>query len=165
LEDKIKAQARAYYISSNFDKIDEKSFNGVNFIANKFNSDGYPQMNLKNYKIVKNQKDLNKIIDTVKTFKNNYKPGDIVTDNSSFNIDKDNICYRTDGKPMELTKEFKQKYPQCMVCNTVDKSDLEHSDSWKHTKTNINEVCLFNPESKTDSGILNLAGCKKVCNV
>mgnify|MGYP003385989585 FL=1 len=122
-------------------------------------------MNLKKYRIIKNEKQLQKIIDEAKTFKNNYKPGDIVTDKSSFNIGKNDICYRTDGKRMKLTPEFTDKYPQCMVCNTIDKEDLADSDTWKNTRTNINEVCLFNPKSKKDSGIPNLAGCKKMCGV
>ena len=165
LEDKIKSQDRAYYISSNFDKIDEHSFSGMDFIANKFDSDGYPQMDLNEYKVVSNETQLDQIIDEAKTFKNYYKSGDIVTGNSSFNIDKNNICYRTDGKLMELTPEFKKKYPQCMVCSTVDKNQLANSDSWRNTKTNIDKVCLFNPKSKKDSGIPNLKGCKKMCNL
>jgi hypothetical protein len=66
---------------------------------------------------------------------------------------------------MKLTKEFKEKYPQCMVCNIVSDKDLTDSDTWKNTKTNINEVCLFNPNSKKNSGIPNLNQCKKMCNV
>ena len=165
LEDEIKSQARAYYISSNFDKIEPESFKDMEFIAKRFDSQGYPQVNLKNFRVIKNQDQLDKVVDEVKTFKNYYKPGDIVTDNSSFNITKDNICYRTDGKPMKVNKQFKEKYPQCMVCSVVDKEDLADSDTWKDTKTNINEVCLFNPESKKDSGIPNLEGCQKMCSI
>lgn len=165
LEDDIKNQARAYYISSNFDKIDSESFKGMDFIAKRFDSDGYPQVNLKNFKVIKNQEQLDDVVNEVKTFKNYYKAGDIVTDNASFNIDKNNICYRADGKPMKLTKAFLKKYPQCMVCSTVNKKDLADSDSWEDTKTNIESVCLFNPDSKKDSGIPNLEGCKKMCNI
>lgn len=165
LEDKIKEQKRAYYISSNFDKIDEQSFNNMEFISRKFDSDGYPKINLNKFRLIKNQNQLDELVNEAKTFKNYYTSGDIVTDNSSFNINKNDICYRTDGKRMKLTKEFTNKYPQCMVCNIIDKNELDDSDSWKSTKTNINEVCLFNPESTKDSGIPNLEGCKKMCGV
>lgn len=155
----------AYYISSNFDKIDDESFKGTDFLTHRFNSDGYPQIDLKNFKVIENQEQLDNVIGEVKTFKNYYKPGDIVTDKSSFNINSTNICYRADGKPMKLTEEFKEKYPQCMVCSVVDKKDLPDSDTWRETKTNINTVCLFNPESKNNSGIPNLSECKKMCKI
>jgi hypothetical protein len=165
LEDKIKEQKRAFYISSNFDKIDDESFSDLHIIARNFSSDGYPQINLKNYEVVRNKKQMEKVVNKAQGFKNMYKPGDIVDDNSSFNITRDNICYRSDGKPMKLTKEFKKKYPECMVCNLVPKKELKDSDSWRNTKTNINEVCLFNPDSENNSGIPNLKECQSMCKI
>lgn len=165
LTNKIKDQEREFYISSNFDKIDDESFDDLHLISRNFNSNGYPQINLKNYKVVENNKQMAQVIDKAQTFKNIYAAGDIVDDNSSFNITRDNICYRTDGKPMKLTKEFKKKYPQCMVCNIIPNDDLKDSDSWRNTKTNINEVCLFNPDSENNSGISNLKECKNMCGV
>jgi len=165
LEDKIKEQQRAFYISSNFDKIDSGSFDDLHVISRNFSSDGYPQMDINNYKVIKNNKQMEKIVHEAQNFKNMYAAGDIVNDKSSFNISRDNICYRSNGKPMKLTKKFKEKYPECMVCNTVPQNNLKDSDSWRNTKTNINEVCLFNSKSENNSGIPNLKECKNMCKV
>ena len=42
------------------------------------------------FKVIGIDNDLNKVLNEVKTFKNMYKVGDIVTQNSSFNINADN---------------------------------------------------------------------------
>lgn len=165
LKDEIKQQARNHYISSNFDKIDKESVQDLDILNKHFDPEGYPQINLKNYRVATNKTQMENIINEAQSFKNIYNPGDIVTDNSSFNITRDNICYRSNGKPMKVTKDFKEKYPQCMVCNTISQDELKDSDSWRNTKTNIKEVCLFNPNTTNNSGIPNLDQCKKMCNI
>lgn len=165
LEDKIEKQKMDFYIASNYNKINEKSLQNLPMISRQFNSSGYPQVDLDDFTIIKNKQNLDKVVQKAKTFKNIYKPGDIVSDNSSFNITKDNICYRNNGKPMKVTREFKDKYPECMVCTTIPAEKLKDSESWKDTKTNIEKVCLFNPKSKDNSGIANLKECKKMCSI
>lgn len=165
LQDEMKQQERAYYIASNFDRIDEESFKDLHLLDRHFNSEGYPQVDLKKFRVVRNENQMENVVNEAQSFKNIYKPGDIVTDNSSFNITRDNICYRANGKPMKVTKALKEKYPDCMVCNTIAQEELKDSDSWRNTRTNINEVCLFNPDAKDNSGIPNLEQCKKMCKI
>jgi len=166
IQDKLEKQSKAIYISQNYDKIDSSSFdNEVDFILGKFNSTTFPQMNLDGKKIINTESDLSSVLNEVKLMKNFYKPGDIVLTNSTFDIDKNKICYRQDGKLIKPTVDFLQKYPECMVCTVESEQNLYESNPWKTTKTNINKVCLYNPTAETNSGIPNLNDCKKFCNV
>jgi hypothetical protein len=119
-------------------------------------------------KIISKQSELDVILTEAKNMKNFYKPGDIVTLNSTFGISKNDICYRQNNKPIKPTPDFIAKYPNCMVCAIEDENDdidLKNTQGWINTKTNISKVCLYNPDANPNSGIANLEQCKTFCNI
>ena len=143
---RIKEHDNALYTSTYFDKINPGSIN-----INKYFDSNYSSIDLANKKIITNQIELNQLVNQINTFKNIYKPGDIVESPSSFDIDKSKICDLDNNK----------QYSNCMVC-TVNKSDKP--DDWTNskTKTNIKNVCLFS--NKPGPGINSIDDCKKLCN-
>lgn len=166
IQDKLEKQSKAIYISNNYNKVDASSFDDeLYFSLYNFSNTQFPEINLDNKKIIKNQSDLDSVLNKVKLMKNFYKPGEIVTSNSTFDINKNNICHRHDGKSIKPTSDFLQKYPECMVCSIESDQNIYDSNSWKTTKTNINKVCLFNPSAESNSGIPNLSDCQKFCNI
>lgn len=52
-----------------------------------------------------------------------------------------------------------------MVCSINDDKYYEEHKSWKNTKTNIKEVCLYNENVEPYSEILDYQGCKKLCKI
>lgn len=164
LEDSIKKQSRALYLSNNYYKVDDKSFNNeLNFINNDFKDIRFPPNNFENKIVISTENDLQNFISKASQYKNFYEKGDVVFKPSDFNITKDKICYRDYGNHMSNDPNFKNKYPDCMVCSVNTESDYENTNSWKNTKTNIQKVCLFNPNAPANSAILNYEGCKKLC--
>ncbi len=149
------------YINQNFDKINPSKFN-YEFDHN-FN---YPHFDStdKKFIIINNQVELNEILEKTNKMKNFYIKGDIVTTNSTFDISKDDICYKHDNTTNSIA-ELKSKYPNCMVCDVESENKLFDSKSWKNTHTNISKICLFNPNATVDSGIPNLNQCKSFCNI
>jgi hypothetical protein len=95
-------------------------------------------------------------------FKNIYKPGDIVNQNSTFNIGKNEICYRNKDKLLDIDNKFINNYPNCMVCSINDNKD---TIGWTNTHTNIDKICLFNTNPEPNSGIPNFDNCKTMCNI
>jgi len=166
LQEKLQEQSKAIYISSNFNKVDSSSFNDeLSFLLLDFANTKLPTIDTTNKKIIENQTQLNVVLNEAKNMKNFYNPGDIVTESSNFNITRDDICYRSEGKAINPTPTFMEQYPNCMVCSTEPEQSLYHSNTWFDTKTNINQVCLFNPTAESNSGIANLSQCQKFCSI
>ena len=166
LENILSEQSRGIYLSTNYNKIDESSFNDeVNFINTDFDNINLPSIDLSNSNVISTQAELNNVLSEVSLMKNYYNSGDIVTANSTFNISKNDICYRSNGKPINPDPSFVKNYPNCMVCSTESPETLSNSNAWQHTRTNINKVCLFNPTSEANSGIPNMQQCKQFCNI
>jgi hypothetical protein len=130
--------------------------------------------------IIANDNDLNKILNETNKFKNIYLPGDVVSNPSSFEISKKDICYSNINIDDSIRKDpnFMSKHPECMVCSTNsvnfnDPNDIKdplnsylNTDAWKKTKTNIKSVCLFNNNNtKKDSTILSYNQCKSFCKL
>jgi hypothetical protein len=165
LEESIKKQARALYLANNYYKIDDSSFNDQsNFINNDFMDVKLPKSDFKNKILISTQAEYNDFIAKASNYKNLYKVGDVVVNPSNYNITKDNICYKDYEKHLAIDPEFKQKYPECMVCSINPNTDYKNTKSWEKTKTNIHKVCLFNSNAPNDSSILNYDGCKKLCS-
>ncbi len=163
---KIEEHDKAAFISKNFDKINPDSFDQeLEYIDLYFKNNNLPRTDLSRYKIIKNQGDLDNLIATASSFKNIYQPGDIVTTGSTFDIDKNKICYQHKGALLKDDPTFTTNYPDCMVCSINPPETYDKTNSWYNTKTNIKEVCLFNSNSKPNSGIPNLDDCKKFCNI
>jgi predicted RND superfamily exporter protein len=169
LQNKLKEQTQAIYISENYNKVESSSLNDeLKNLLIDFADTKLPAINMDNKKIINNQIELNSILTEVKGMKNIYKPGDIVNSNSTFNISKDDICYRHNNKAIKPTTDFVSKYPNCMVCaieNDEINNNLKKTQSWINTKTNISKVCLYDPKAKPNSGIPNLKQCKTFCNI
>jgi hypothetical protein len=166
IQEKLEKQSQAIYLSQNYDKVDSSSFNDeMMFLMDKFSNTNFPSVDLTNKTVIKTQPELDSILSEAKLMKNFYNPGDIVNSNSTFSIDKNNICYRSNGQLVKPTVEFLQKYPECMVCSVESEQNLYNTNSWKTTKTNINKVCLYNPDAETNSGIPNLSDCQNFCGI
>jgi hypothetical protein len=169
LENKLIEQTQAIYRSQNFNKIDSSSSNDeISYLLSNFANTKFPELNMDGKKIISSESELKNVLADVKRMKNIYVPGDIVTENSTFGISKDDICYRHNNKPIKPTPEFIRKYPNCMVCEvetTKEDKELKDTLGWKHTKTNISKVCLYDPMANDKSGIPNLSQCKTFCNI
>ncbi len=166
LENKLLEQSQAIYLSQNFNKVDSSSFNDeLTYLLVDFADTKFPELDMGNKKIIESQSELNNVLSEAKGMKNFYKPGDIVTTSSTFGITKDNICYRQNNKPIKPTPDFMKKYPNCMVCSIEDDKNLMDTPGWKHTKTNISKVCLYDPNATSKTGTPNLAQCKTFCNI
>ena len=163
LEKTLDKQSRAIYITKNYLKVDESSYdNELNYLNSVFNDTILPSAILDEKILINTRSQLQTLIDESKNFKNLYKEGDMITNPSTFGIEKNDICYnKIDSDNMEDTI---QKYPECMVCSINDKNYKDYN-SWKTTKTNIKEVCLYNPNAGANSDILNYDGCKKICGI
>ncbi len=166
LENTLKKKDKAIYLSKYYNKVDEKSFNNeVDYINSYFANTVLPTSDFKDKRLIVDQNELNNVINEVKTYKNIYKVGDIVTQKSSINIDKDKICYADHEDKIAADPDFKKKYPDCMVCSVNPESTYKFTKSYKNTNTNIHKVCLFNQNAAPNSDILNYDGCKKVCDI
>lgn len=166
LQNKLMEQSQAIYLSQNFNKVNPLSFEDqLTYLLVDFADTKFPEIDMDKKKIVSTQSDLDTVLAEAKDMKNFYKPGEIVESNSTFEITKNNICYRQNNKPIKPTPEFVAKYPNCMVCEVEDDKNLKNTQGWKHTKTNISKVCLYNPNAEPNSGIPNLAQCKTFCNL
>ena len=166
LQNKLLEQSQAIYLSQNFNKVDSSSFNDeLTYLLVDFANTKFPEFDMKNKKIINNQSELNNVLTEVKNMKNIYIPGDIVSSSSTFDISKDDICYRNNNKPIKPTPEFMEKYPNCMVCAIEDNKNLQDTLGWKHTKTNISKVCLYDPKATDKTGTPNLTQCKTFCNI
>lgn len=157
----IKEHDQAAFISNNFIKINSDSI--TNKSLNLQLNDLYPEIDLSKYIVINDQTEFNKLAQIASNFKNIYKPGEIVNLPSDFNIDKNKICYKESN--LNLDPNFMKKYPECMVCSVDTTSDYKNMPNWNKTKTNIKEICLFNTDSQSNSGIPNLNDCKKFCKI
>ncbi len=159
LQEKIELQNRLQNISNNYLKINDSSFpDELKMINLYFASIDLPELDLSTYNIISSKSDYDALVNAASTFVNFYKPGDIVTNNSSFNIDKNTICYKNIKDPAYIST-----HPDCMVCSI--NSEYKNTSEWLNTKTNIKNVCLFDKNSKENSGIPNLSECKQLCNI
>jgi len=166
LQNKLEEQSKAIYINKHFDKVDSSSYNDeLSFLLTDFANTQFPKINLNDKKIIQTDTELKTILNEASQMKNYYKPGDIVSSNSTFNITKDDICYRHNGKPIKPDLNFIEQYPNCMVCSVEDPLTLKNSNAWTSTKTNINKVCLYNQNAKENSGIPNLSQCQEFCGI
>lgn len=167
LQNKLLEQSQAIYLSQNFDKVDPSSFNDqLSFLLVDFADTRFPEINMDNKKIINNQNELNNVLSEAANMKNFYKPGDIVNQNSTFDITKNDICYRQNDRSIKPTPEFIKKFPNCMVCDIEDDNvDLKNTSGWRNTRTNISKVCLYNPDAKPNSGIPNLKQCQTFCKI
>jgi len=169
LQNKLFQQSQAIYINQHFNKVDPSSFNDqLSYLLIEFADTKFPELDMDKKKVINTQTELDTVLAEAANMKNIYQPGDIVTANSTFNISKDDICYRQNNKLIKPTPDFISKYPNCMVCeveNEDDNIDLTNTSGWQHTKTNISKVCLYDPKAKPNSGIPNLTQCKTFCNI
>lgn len=166
VQDTLEKQSRAIYFSQNFNKVDSSSFDSeLNFLLYDFATTKFPSMDFEGKKVITNKEELEKTLGEISKMKSIYKPGDVVTANSTFGIGKNDICYRNNGKPINPTAEFVSQYPNCMVCEVEDDANLKDSSAWKNTRTNIKKVCLYNPNAEPNTGIPNLDQCKNFCKV
>lgn len=169
LQNKLLEQSQAIYLSQNFNKVDPSSFNDqLSYLLVDFADTRFPEINMDKKKVINTQTELDTVLADAANMKNFYKPGEIVTSNSTFGIGKNEICYRQNNVPIKPTPEFMAKYPNCMVCaieDEYDDVDLVNTSGWKNTKTNISKVCLYDPKAKPNSGIPNLTQCKTFCNI
>jgi hypothetical protein len=170
LQDKIlksiEEHDKSTYISKNFNKINPDSFDKeLEYIDSYFKNNNLPRTDLARYKLITSQGDLDKLIFEASTFKNIYKPGEIVNTNSTFDIDKNKICYQNKNILLKNDPNFISNHPECMVCSINPPETYDKTNSWFNTKTNIKEVCLFKPNSSPNSGIPNLDDCKKFCSI
>jgi len=166
LQNKLEEQSKAIYVSQNYNKVDPSSFNDeLSFLLNDFNNIDIPAASFNGYNIIKTQSELNSVLSEASNMKNIYNPGDIVTQPSSFGITQNNICYRNGRQPIIPSKHFLKQYPNCMVCSVENPQTLLNSDTWADTKTNISQVCLYNPTAESTSGIPNLQMCQEFCNI
>ena len=165
LEESMKKQARALFLSNNFYRIDDSSFNNeISFINNDFVDIRLPASDFNGKTLIKTQQDWNDLLAKANGYKNLYKVGDIVIKPSEYNISKDTICYKDYETHLSNDPNFKKKYPECMVCSVNPDEDYRNTKSWKNTKTNIHKVCLFNPNAPANSTMLNYDGCRKLCS-
>lgn len=165
LEESMKKQARALFLSNNFYRIDDSSFNNeISFINNDFVDIRLPASDFDGKTLIKTQQEWNDLLAKANGYKNLYKVGDIVIKPSEYNISKDTICYKDYETHLSNDPNFKKKYPECMVCSVNPDTDYKNTKSWKNTKTNIHKVCLFNPNAPANSTILNYDGCRKLCS-
>lgn len=166
LQDKLQEQSLAIYLSQNYDKVDSSSFDDeLSFLLVDFANTQLPSIDTEGKQIVQTQAELSGVLSEASGMKNFYKPGDIVSSNSTFNIGKNDICYRSNGKPIKPDPTFISQYPNCMVCSVESEDTLDNSNAWLNTKTNINKVCLFNPKAESNSGIPDLKQCQQFCNI
>jgi hypothetical protein len=166
LQNKLEEQSTAIYISQNFNKVDSSSFDDeLTFLLVDFANTKLPEIDLDKKKILETNIELDNVLSEVSGMKNFYKPGDIVESGSTFGITRNDICYRHNGKPIKPTSDFITQYPNCMVCSVENKDTLEKSNAWANTKTNINKVCLYNPNAEANSGIPNMEQCQNFCGV
>ena len=141
IQNKLQEQTQAILISQNYDKVDSSSFDDeLSFLLVDFANTQLPSIDIQGKKIVQTQSELYDVLGEATRMKNYYKPGDIVTANSTFNIGKNDICYRSNGKSIKLDSNFISQYPNCMVCSVESENNLENSNAWTNTKTNINKV-------------------------
>jgi hypothetical protein len=166
LEESMKKQARALYLSNNYYRIDDSSFNNeISFINDDFVDIRLPQNDFNGKVLINTTSEWNDVLSKANSYKNLYKEGDVVIKPSEYNISKDAICYKDYETHLANDPTFKQKYPECMVCSVNPDTDYKNTKSWKNTKTNIHKVCLFNPNTSNDSTILNYNGCKNLCGL
>ena len=179
----LKEKERQDIISNNYEKLSSNVENN-NLFEIKYSlfspKNIIPNDDINKKIIIANNDDLNKIINEIDKFKNIYLPGDIVTNPSSFEISKKDICYNyiNIDDSMKNDPNFMSKHPECMVCSTNSvnfqnpnniKDPLNsylNTDSWKKTKTNIKSVCFFNNDNiKKDSTRLSYNQCKNFCKL
>jgi len=159
LEEKIILQNRIQYISNNFIKINDSSFPDEYKLINLyFKHLELPEIDLSTYYVISKETDFDILLKEAEKFINLYEPGDLVTTNSSFKIDKNTICYKNISDNLYI-----RGHPDCMVCSVND--EYLNTTGWSNTRTNINKVCLFNKDAKPNSGIPSESDCKKLCNI
>lgn len=166
LEENMQKQARSLYLANNFYKVDDSSFNNeLTFINDDFSDIRLPENDFKGKILITTNSQWNDLLSKASSYKNLYKPGDVVIKPSNYNITKDTICYKDYETHLANDPNFKKKYPECMVCSVNPDSDYKNTKSWKNTQTNIHKVCLFNPNAPNDSTILNYNGCRNLCSL
>lgn len=109
LNNLIDKQTRDFYLTNNFNKIDEKSFNDeINFVDTYFKDVKLPEIDISKFNVISTENKLEGLLNEAKTFKNIYAPGDKVEHNSDFNITKDDICYFGHAENIKNDPEFKK---------------------------------------------------------
>jgi hypothetical protein len=166
LEESMKKQARTLFLANNFYRIDDSSFNNeLTFINDDFVDIRLPESDFKGKVLISTTAQWNDLLAKANSYKNLYKPGDVVIKPSNYNISKDTICYKDYETHLTNDPNFKKKYPECMVCSVNPDADYKNTKSWKNTQTNIHKVCLFNPNAPNNSTILNYNGCRNLCSL
>lgn len=167
LEESMKKQARALFLSNNYFRIDDSSFNNeISFVNNDFVDIRLPESDFNGKRLIKTQQEWDNLLATVAQYQNLYKPGDIVLKTAGADVTKDKICYKSWESAMANDPKYKEKYPECMVCSINSETNYKNSKSWKNTKTNIESVCLFNADPTIQNGVvLNYDQCSKFCKI
>ena len=137
----------------------------MTFINDDFVDIRLPESDFKGKVLISTPAQWKDLLAKANSYKNLYKPGDVVIKPSNYNISKDTICYKDYETHLANDPNFKKKYPECMVCSVNPDEDYKSTKSWKNTQTNIHKVCLFNPNAPNDSTILNYNGCKNLCSI
>ena len=161
LENKIKEQDRTNFIKDNYNKMNNE-FNNDLFYK-YFEDTVLPQIDLKKKILINSKEELNKVKSKMLNYKNIYKVGDIVNQSSSEDISPDNICYKDYDMNMQNNQDLKKTYTNCMVCSINPPETYLNDISWKKTKTNIKDICLYNINSEDNSLIPNYNKCKELC--
>lgn len=179
----LKEKERQEFLSNNYEKLSSNVENN-NLFEIKYSLFSPKKIisndDINKKIIIANNDDFNRIINEIDKFKNIYLPGDVVSNPSSFDINKKDICYNyiNIDDSMKNDPNFMSKHPECMVCSTnsvnlQNPNDIKdplnsylNTDSWKKTKTNIKSVCFFNNDNiKKDSTILSYNQCKSFCKL
>lgn len=166
----LEKQLDAQYIKNNFDLIEPSSMEQkMQQIMSEYGKVQFPSVDTirsKDLMFISNTNELSDVVNKAKSMKNFYNVGDLVVSNSTFGIDKNKICF---GSGANTGAEI-GKFTECMVCSVIPDDQLENSRSWKTTRTNINKVCLFNPNvdpntSSPADAIASMEQCKKFCKI
>ena len=160
LEKSINEEKRIAYLNNNFLKIsDDAMTTKINNIEKSISNIKLPESTFENDTLINTQNELNTLIKTSSKYKHFYKPGDIVINPSSATIDKNKICNSKN------INNVQSENSSCMVCSVDKNNDYKNSVGWKNTKTNIDKVCIFNPNSSTDPLNVDYTECRKLCNL
>ena len=151
-EKKIKTE---FEILKNYDKINDNDFYNINFDVSNIHT----ELKKDNIQIINNIEILDLLSKSHKQ-KNIYKVGETVLNDSTFYINKDDICYK------DIPDTERHLYEGCVVCSINPTNNYLGTK----TKTNINSVCLYNNEDNKDNkdnkdnSIPTSTLCKGICS-
>ena len=147
-EEKIKTELE---ILKNYEKINDDEFIDIKMNTNIGNIP--TELKGNNIKIINSNDELLYLLSKSHRQKNIYKVGEAVTNDSTFYINKNDICYK------DIPTSDRHLYEGCLVCSINPTNNYLKTE----TKTNINSVCLYNNKSNKDKSIPSSTLCKGLC--